>query len=219
MEDNAKPQVSASISVDPAVHTFPDSSAPTLKLSIISHYSRPITIYADDLSPALMLKCGAFKLSSLTTGADVKQSVSTHCRIPPPKHVEVRLDESFFYTLYPEVPVTFSTPFTRKRDNNGGNPLPKTHPDYEDHRNAKFGAYGVDGLEPGHDYILTLADTPRIPWTVIRWWDFGTKEEILGASGSNPSLDAFKVKYKPGPHEAIMVGTDSAEPVHFSCRQ
>ncbi|KAG8528664.1 uncharacterized protein KY384_006351 [Bacidia gigantensis] len=208
------PLVSASLALNPRCHSYANYVAPSLILSIISHYDRPITIYADDLSPALMLKCGAFKIISLTSGAEFKQTVSTHCRFPPPTKVKVSYDEASFYTLYPNVPVTFSAPFTRKRDNNDGKPLPASHPDYSNHRYSTSGALGVDGLEPGDTYALTLAETPRVAWTFVRWWEYGTKEEVL-----RMDLDARKVKFDPGPHEPITVDTSGVKAVAFSCTE
>jgi hypothetical protein len=43
-----------------------------LDLTIISHHTDPITIYADEFSPTLMLTCGAFVITSLTNGSEFK---------------------------------------------------------------------------------------------------------------------------------------------------
>lgn len=117
----------------------------------------------------------------------------------------------------PNVPLTLSTPFTRDRTN--GKPLAKHHLDYVGDRSAKRGACGVDGLEPGHRYALRVAGKRRLPWDVIRWWEYGTKEQVLSLDGDGAGLDGRRVRFGPGPHEAIMVDSTSIEVVEFQCRE
>lgn len=217
MENRLKPNISASLSLSPATHSYTNSLAPSLNITVTSHHPEPITIYADDLSPALMLKCGAFIITDLTTGSEVRQSRSTHCRIPPPSKVVVPLNEQLFHTLLPNTPVTLSAPFTRSRPSTGGKALAKDDPDYTSHRSAKHGACGVDGLEPGHNYILSLASNSRVFWDIIRWWEYGTKEQALHADSDESKLDGRRVSYGPGPHESIMVDSTSIVSVAFQC--
>lgn len=120
MENRLKPNIYASISLSPATHSYTNSQAPSLNITITSQHPKPITIYADDLSPTLMLKCGAFIITDLTTGSEVRQSRSTHCRIPPPSTVVVPLNEKLFHTLLPNTSVALSAPFTRSRPSTGG---------------------------------------------------------------------------------------------------
>lgn len=211
MEERPEPRLSASISLDPRTHSFADSQAPNLSITIVSRCPDPITIYADNLSPALILKCGAFNITSFSSGSDVKQVVTTNCRFLPPSKVPVVLDEARFHTLYPDTPVTISTPFARKRDN-VGKPLPGSHPEYNNHRSAKHGIYGVDGLEPGETYLLTLNGSPRVDWTSVRWWEYGTKEQLLCKD-----LDKLNVKFEHGPHEPIRVDITGCKPITFRC--
>lgn len=149
MDIQSKPRISASLSISPTTHSYANPQAPTLNLTLTSHHPDPITIYADDPSPPLMMKCGAFTMTSLINGCDVKQSISTHCRIPPPTEVSISLNEQFFHTLLPNTPLTLSTPFTRSRKSTGGKPLAKDDPNFASDGSAKHGACGVDGLEPG----------------------------------------------------------------------
>lgn len=162
MDNRSRPKITASLSPSPTTHSYANLQAPDLNLTLTSHYPDPITIHADDLSPTLMLKCGAFIITDLANGCDVKQCKSTHCRIPPPTKVPVSLNERLFYTLLPNNLLNLSAPFTRSRSSTRGKPLAKDDTDYARDRSAKFGACGVDGLEPGHDYALTLAPEPRV---------------------------------------------------------
>lgn len=259
MAPEAPPRISASLSLQPIRHSFSSSSeAPLLTLTLTSHHSYPITIYADDLSPKLMLICGALTITDLTTGGTkVRQSTRTHCRIPPPSKVIVTLNRALFHTLLPNTPVTLSTPFTRSHGSGGdtggegggsGNndsktkPLAKHDPKYlSSSPTAKHGAYGVDGLEPGHRYALGVAaendKESKVAWNVVRWWEYGTKEEVLrgggggrgagsGDDGENESgaeagprmgLDPRKVKFGRGPHEPIVIDPAGVESVEFEC--
>lgn len=219
METQSIPKISASLSVDPATHLFSYLQAPNLNLKITSHHPDPITIYADDLSPNLMLICGALIITDLTTGCVVRQSCQTHCRIPLPSKVAVLLNECLFHTLLPNTPLTLSAPFTRSRTSTGGKPLAKHDPEYASDRSAKRGACGVDGLEPGHRYALSLAGKPRLTWNSIRWWEYGRKEQILQIDGDKGGLDGRKVRFGPGPHERILVDIASIGFVEFECRE
>ena len=220
MDNQSKSRITASFSITPAIHSYASFQAPNLNLTLTSHHADPITIYADDLSPALMLKCGAFTITALSNGSEVKQRTSTHCRIPPPTKVSVPLNKRLFYTLLPSTPLTLSAPFTRGRPSIGGKPLAKDHPDYTRDHSAKHGACGVDGLEPGQSYLLTLARTPRVRWDIIRWWEYGTKEQILQDVGNGDGrLNGRGVRFGPGPHDAIMVDSLSVEAVIFHCQE
>ncbi|KAJ9655085.1 hypothetical protein H2201_008883 [Coniosporium apollinis] len=218
METDSIPRISASLSVDPATYSFANSQAPNLTLTITSHHPDPITIYAEDLSPKLMLTCGALTITDLTTGSEVRQSKRTHCRIPPPCKVAVPLNEHVSYTLLLNTPLTLSAPFTRNRMSTGGKPLAKHDQDYDNDHSAKHGACGVDGLESRHRYALSLSSKSRVPWDVIRWWEYGTKEQVLNANGDGAGLDGRRVQFSPGPHKAIVVDSSSTGVVELECR-
>ena len=219
MATHSVPEISASLSVYPVTHHFSYLEAPNLNLKITSQHPDPITIYADDLSPHLMLSCGALVINDLTTGCVVPQSCRTCCRIPLPFKVAVALNERLFHTLLPNTPLTLSASFTRSRTSTGGKPLAKHDPEYASDRSAKRGACSVDGLEPGHRYALSLAGKPRFYWNSIRWWEYGTKEQVLHVDGDRGGLDGRQVKFGPGPHERILVDTASIGIVEFECRE
>lgn len=219
MDNRSKPQITASLSLSPTTHSYANSQAPDLNLTLTSQYPDPITIYADNPSPTLMLKCGAFIIIDLANGCEVKRSKSTHCRIPPPTKVPVPLNERLFHTLLPHTPLTLSAPFTRSRSSTGGKPLAKDDPDYTRDRSAKSGACGVDGLEPGRDYALTLAPDPRVLWSCVRWWEYGTREQVLNGEGNEVGgLDGRKVKFGHGPHDAIELDLTNVGAVVFHCQ-
>ncbi|KAL8736943.1 MAG: hypothetical protein Q9181_002169 [Wetmoreana brouardii] len=215
MQNQPPPKVSASISISPSTHSYADSQAPNLTLTIQSHNPDHITIYADDLSPKTMLRCGAFTITDLSNGCQVKQTISTCCRIPPPRKATVSLNEHDFHNLLPNTPLSLSAPFTRIRTDNGGKPLAKHDPDYRNHRSAGCGACDVDGLEPGNSYALSLASNPRAHWNFVSWWEYGTKEQILYASTGQSQFDRRAVRYRKGPHEAIMLDCTDVKPVLF----
>lgn len=217
MESQSRPGISVSLSLSPDTYALASSQIPNLNITITSHYPVPITIYADDLSPSLMLKCGAFIITSMTTGSEIKQIKSTHCRIPPPSKVAVPLNENLFHTLFPNIPLTLSAPLARNRTGTSGKPPGKDYLDYTSHRSAKYGACGIDALEPGHKYALSLASNPRVWWDTIRWWEYGTKEQVLHVNGNENKLDGRRVKFGPGPHEAIQVDRKSIRVVTFQC--
>ncbi|KAK0514425.1 hypothetical protein JMJ35_003042 [Cladonia borealis] len=220
MDNQSKPTISVSISITPATHSYANQEAPNLNLIITSHYSEPITIYADDLSPSLMLACGAFTITCLNNGCEIGQACRTHCRIPPPTKVAVTLNEQLFHTLLPNEPITISAPFSRNRPETGGKPLAKSDPNYvSDRVRASSSASGVDGLEPGNDYVLTLGDSPHVHWKTVRWWEYGTKEQVLHPDDKENALDGRKVKWGRAPHEAIEIDTTSIGPVMFHCRE
>lgn len=217
MDHQAHPKISASLSLDPTTHSFSSSQAPKLNLTLLLDYHEPITIYADILSPSQMLTCGAFAIHYCSSGAEVRQNLRTLCRIPPPTKVPVNLKESLFYTLTPYEPLTLSAPFTRKPK--GAKPRAASDPAYLGDRSARHGSCGVDGLEPGYDYVLSLAGQPRMFWNHVRWWEYGTKDDVLHPNGAANELNARKVKFSPGPHERIEIDTSSLQPIKFRCEE
>lgn len=190
------PQVSATLTLDSATYSVSSDKPPHLNLTITSHHKDAITIFADDLSPRLITQTSsALVITDLADNSIIKQTTRTNCRIPPPTKITVPLDESMFYTLYPGRPLTLSAPFT------GSSKRPGT-------------ANGVDSLDPGHKYMITLSGSQRLQWYKIRWWEYGTKEEVL-AKG----LDGREVRYGKGPHEPIEIDIQGIreQPIYLDC--
>lgn len=151
----------------------------------------------------MTLVSGAFTIHDLRNGMEVPQVVRTSCRIEPPSKVQLKLDEVKFLTLQPSTPVTLSAPFSRSSP-----PRAASDPAYTQKR-----ACGVDGLEPGGHYLLTLENDTRSHWHHVRWWEFGTREEVLGGG----DLDAREVMFRSGLHEPLDIDTSLARPVEFRC--
>ncbi|KAI0549483.1 hypothetical protein F4679DRAFT_546272 [Xylaria curta] len=194
---NNTPRISASLCLDLDTYSVSSDIPPHLNLTITSHHTDAITIFADDLSPRLITQSGsALIITDLADNTVIKQTTRTNCRIPLPRKVAVSLDESLFYTLYPNRPLTLSTPFTAPSNRRTAN--------------------GVDSLRPGHKYMITLSGSQRLRWNEVRWWEFGTKEEVL-AKG----LDAREVRYGGGPHEPIEIDITgiSEKPIYLNCKQ
>lgn len=67
--------------------------------------------------------------------------------------------------------------------------------------------------------MVSLSSQSRIYWHIIRWWEYGTKEQILHPEGNDGGLDGRKVKFGRGPHEAITIDTKDIGVVAFQCRK
>lgn len=217
MEQFSPPKISASISLEQPTDSSANSPGElNLNLTLTLHNQTAITIYADDTSPKLMMIYGAFNIIDLMTGNYVRQRKRTRCRIPPPTKVAVPLNESLFLTLLPETPITLSAPFMRSPISTGAKALPKDDRGYCSETSVTYDASrGVDGLEPGHKYALSLASDSRIFWYVVRWWEYGVKEQVLHGSGGDGGLDGRRVKFDPGPHPAIVIDTAGIGVVEF----
>jgi hypothetical protein len=171
-----------------------------------------------------MLAYGAFAITDLMSGAEVSNIRRNRCKFVPPSKVIVLLHEDLFHTLLPNTPLTLSTPFSRKRSHNGDKSLPKGHPDYDLGRvnvgssRREHVPCGVDGLEPGHSYALTLADNPRAEFSrYIRWWEFGRKETVVYGEDGSPKLDGRKVHWGRGLHPAIRLDFSDFKGLVFHC--
>lgn len=201
--EEPKPRISATFTLEPSIHSYSGVESPTLHLTLVLDYDKPIAMYADKLSIPLMLVSRAFTIHDLRNGMEVPQVIRTNCRIKPPSKIELKLGENGLLTLHPSIPVTLSALFSRSSP-----PRAASDPAYTQKR-----ACGVDGLEPGGHYLLTLKNDTRSHWRHVRWWEFGTKKEILGAG----DLNARKVRFRSGRHEAFDIDTSYARPVEFRC--
>ncbi|KAI1745498.1 hypothetical protein F4680DRAFT_402395 [Xylaria scruposa] len=192
---NNTPRISASLCLDLTIYSVSSDKPPHLNLTITSHYTDAITIFADDLSPRLITQSGsALIITDLADNTVVKQTMRTNCRIPLPKKVTVPLDESLFHTLHPNRPLTLSASFTGPSNRHTAN--------------------GGESLKPGHKYMITLSGSQRLRWDRIRWWEYGTKDEVLAKR-----LDAREVRYGRGPHEPIEIDITgiSERPIYLDC--
>ena len=195
------PMVAVSWSLDPKIHSFHSRSAPTLRLELTNHGTRPITIYNENFRPGTLLAEAQFSIFDNTTNLEVHQSKTIFCNFVPPSYIHVPLPEKSFHTLPPGEPVAFTTRFTLTTE------FP---PRSKEHRAR---VRGVDGLEIGHHYSLRPGS-----WRgFIRWWDYGDKEEvIIPPSGK---LDGRKVMYRPkkAPHPGFDVEVEKLPEIEFWC--
>ena len=145
----AEPNVIIDWSLEPTTHSYNSDSSPTVKLSLTIHSDRPITIYKEHIDPSTILAEGRLSIFDHTTNTEVDQIKTRYCSIPPPSKVHVPLREQLFHTLYPDVPVTFTTSFGRSKT-----PSRPKSIDTEDGPGKNNQARGVHGLEPGHHYSL-----------------------------------------------------------------
>lgn len=60
---------------------------------------------------------------------------------------------------------------------------------------------------------------------MVRWWEFGTKEEVLsggtatgGGGGGGGGLEGRQVRFGRGPHEAVVIDLKTVGVVEFECR-
>jgi hypothetical protein len=190
MANRGAPSLSVTLALSPTKYSFSDPVPPTLSLAIESHAKEPITVltWAKPFHPQSALEKEGFEIFDLTTSSSVTQVVARIQRTPFSR-VRGSSDEEYFLTLHPHTPITISTFF-----NSGGSadirPYPKSivergleldeHGNETGTRRPEF-ACGVDGLEPGHRYRLSV-NRERV---VNSWWRWGTKEDgILVAKGS-----------------------------------
>ncbi|KAL8992622.1 MAG: hypothetical protein Q9169_006954 [Polycauliona sp. 2 TL-2023] len=160
----AAPEIAIRLSFSPATYHYSEPTAPELSLTVTSNAKDPLTIFTwpNILNPHLALLQRRFIITDLTTGLEVPQSTIA-IRRAPFKRVRGSGDEKYFLTVEPGVATSVSC------SSGSQNPLPKGSDGRKIHD-----AVGVDGLEPGHRYRLTVAEeNPRV------WWHWGTKDDIL----------------------------------------
>ncbi|KAI1170792.1 hypothetical protein F4777DRAFT_567785 [Nemania sp. FL0916] len=199
------PRVSATLRLEPCAYSL--SKPPTLHLEITSYHNSPITIFADDLSPEWMLRNGtALIIMDLAGDRVVEQVKRRPCRIPPPSSVSVPLIESKLYTLYPEQPLILAAPFfiNPKKQNNSSERDIETDERQSDDQ----------PFIPGHRYKVSLSGHRHLPWDSIRWWEHGTKEEVL-----RRGPDGREVRYGNSPHGTIAVDISRIHPIVFECTE
>ena len=203
-----EPNVTVNWSLEPRIHSYSSDISPTLKLSLTNHGKRPITIYDEDLNPFTILAEGHLSIFDHTAKSEVDQVKTRFCNIPPPSKVNVPLREQLFHTLYPEVPVVFTTTFGRSKT-----PSRPKSINGDNSSRRKSQARGVHGLEPGHHYGLR----PGKARGFIRWWEYGEKDEVINPPQGK--LDGREVAYddRKAPHQGIHVNLADLPEIQFWC--
>ena len=178
------PEISISLSLSPNPYSYSSTDPPTLSLTATSHAATPLTVltYHTILHPNLALRQSAFQIRDLTTSAPIPQHTVQLSRLAFQRRLGSP-DEQFFLTLFPEQPVTVSTEFGYPVSS--GPPLPKGHSGRtREAAKGKVdrGVLGVDGLESGREYELSV-----VRGLDVTWWRWGTKEELLEPEGGGGS--------------------------------
>ncbi|KAL8849344.1 MAG: hypothetical protein Q9221_005695 [Calogaya cf. arnoldii] len=124
-----------------------------------------------------------FPIYDLTSNSWVK-TTSIRVQRPPLSRAKGSADEEYFLTLQPSETITVSTRFAR--GNEEVRPLSKAAAQQEREEAERTGkarrsvlACGVDGLEPGHRYSVSVGKGKLASF----WWVWGTKEEDFGRAG------------------------------------
>jgi hypothetical protein len=177
------PRIDISLSLDPPSHSFSRSRPPKLTITLVSRAETPITLFTWNTPLALpdALTNKGITITDSATGQAVQTASFTVNRAPL-KLTKGTPDEKYFVTLPPNIPLKLSTGFGR----GGGSvkPDPKAvvergleldeNGNERNIRRSRF-ATGVDGLEPGHEYVIGLNKE------VLKrvWWAPVGKEDVF----------------------------------------
>ncbi|KAI4103656.1 MAG: hypothetical protein LQ339_004186 [Xanthoria mediterranea] len=139
-----------------------------------------------------------FPIWDLTTDCAVK-TTSVRINRLPLSRARGSGDEEYLLTLPPSETTTVSTRFAR--GNEDLRPLSKAEAEQEREEAERSGtarrsifACGVDGLEPGHRYSVSVAKGKLISF----WWVWGTKDDLLVDSESREwGLDNIQAEEAP----------------------
>ncbi|KAI1108450.1 hypothetical protein F5Y14DRAFT_436163 [Nemania sp. NC0429] len=205
------PKVSATLRLEPPIYSI-SSEPSTLHLEVTSHHHSPITILADNLSVHWMLYNGtAFIITDLASNRVVEQIKRVPTRTPLPSRFSVPVLDWQLYTLYPEEPLLLTGPFFLHFKQ-----LPEKGPEMERDWVSIMGGSpsSAQPLLLEHRYMISLSGDEYMRWDKIRWWEYGTKEELL-----KRGLDGREVTYGAGPHGSISVDTSQIEPIVFKCTE
>jgi hypothetical protein len=180
---NEHPLVDIRLSITPSLYAFTELLPPIMVLELTSHAEVPITFATwgtpSDIRSALT-RNGFIIIDKATEPA--VSTTQTMVQRGALMRIRGTSDEQYLLTLEPRVSVTLPTPFGR--NNSGIKPQPKAVVqrgwELDEHgterkirRSTK--ATGVDGLEPGHQYLVKLNHEllKQCKWTPTR------KEEVL----------------------------------------
>ncbi|THW73901.1 hypothetical protein D6D17_10631 [Aureobasidium pullulans] len=180
---NEHPRVDIKLSITPSSYAFTEQSPPTMMLELTSHAEVPTT-FATWGSP-LDIR------SALTRNGCIIIDRATESAVPTTQTMVQRgalmrirgtFDERYLLTLEPHVSVTLTTPFGRNGSGVKSQPKAVVQRGWklDEHGNERkirrsTKATGVDGLEPGHQYLVKLNYEllKQCKWTPAR------KEEVL----------------------------------------
>ncbi|CAO1603679.1 hypothetical protein XANCAGTX0491_007259 [Xanthoria calcicola] len=181
MSSPQAPKLTVQLYLSPTTYSFSNPTPPTLRLSITSDAERPITLltFNTPFHPATGMTQDCFPIWDLTTDSGVK-TTSVRINRLPLSRARGSGDEEYFLTLPPSETTTVSTRFAR--GNEDLRPLSRAEAEQEREEAERSGtarrslfACGVDGLEPGHRYSVSVAKGKLMSC----WWVWGTKDDLL----------------------------------------
>lgn len=177
------PHVDIELSIDPSSHSFAQQSPPSIALTLTSRANHLITIatWGSPLDVKSSLTNNGFIITDMMT-EEVVPTSQIMVQRRALKRIKGTADEKYFLTLRPNVKVVLSTGFGR----GGGSvkPQPKAIAERgweldeygrEMKTRRSVNATGVDGLEPGHRYLvgLNLQALKSCRWAPV------SKDEVL----------------------------------------
>ncbi|KAI1180321.1 hypothetical protein F4777DRAFT_310818 [Nemania sp. FL0916] len=177
------PQIDINVSFDRPSHSYSQSEPPRITLTVVSRAEHPITIYTwrRPLDTKNALISNGFVITDQDSG-DVVKTTYIMINRGPQWRVRGDPDEQYFLTLQPNVPVDLSTGFGRAGGGIKPDPRSVVERGWERDENGNERkvrrskqATGVDGLEPGHTYSVTLNMDDLRKY----WWAPVAKDEIL----------------------------------------
>ncbi|KAL8969418.1 MAG: hypothetical protein Q9183_002004 [Haloplaca sp. 2 TL-2023] len=175
------PKLTVQLSLSSTNYSYSDPTPPTLHLSVTSDAERPITLltFNHPFHPASGITHDCFPIWDLTTNSSVK-TTSVRINRLPLSRARGSGDEQYFLTLPPSETTTVSTRFAR--GNKNLRPLSRAEAQQKREEAERSGtarrsifACGVDGLEPGHRYSISVAKERLMSF----WWIWGTKDDLL----------------------------------------
>lgn len=156
------PSISVQLAIDPPQFIRGSPPMPTLSVTATSHATEPITIFTPgtifNLNQAQ--KRRNFTCLDLTANTPIQMEITKGGKRVAYRRAFGHHDERFFWTLDPEVSVTFTDSF-----------MPRVH-------------QPPPNTFPAHQYRLGVSDEE-----VVSWWRHGRKEEVLAPAGTTASLD------------------------------
>ena len=201
MSHDQPPAVDLALSISPSTFSFSSQKhPPTLKITIVSRASQPITIFTwrSPFDAHTGLVSNAFVITDLTTNIVIEQA-KVMIQRGPLKRVRGSSDEACLLTLEPHVPIELITRFGRGEHK----PQPKEIAERgwevdENGREIKIRRSvhptGVDGLEAEHEYLVGFdAESLR-----NSRWTFGRRDDVLvDENGEGADMQDYPWEVKP----------------------
>jgi hypothetical protein len=159
------PSISVQVAIDRPVFRLGGSQArPSIFIVAVSHASQLITIFTwpTVFNLSLSQKRYNFTCLDLTTGTPLHLETTKGPKRPGFSRTRDGLDDKYFCTLEPEIPVLFEAPFLL----------------------ATRISTGENAIMEGHSYRFSVREGETVQW----WW-YGKKEDILAPPGQYATLE------------------------------